>query len=745
MNTKRKARHRRVRQLMDRLAGMVVWVGGIATILSIMGIFAYLVWEILPLFRSATGSEMAYMQVERTNEGSLNTTLVGVDEYQEIAFVVAGSNIQFFDIAGERAIAEHSGLLPIEDTVQSAVLIGQKGHKLSLATKSGLVYPLSVNFRSVFEGNERSILPSRKIQNSISAMPEGEELLLHAHARQDDQQVIAALSASGNIWMTTVKEPDEFSFSEEVAISQRQLIVPAGVTITQMVLDGFGQRLIAGTNQGELLVWLLREGAATEVGRVAVSQAGDAVTALAYLLGDRTLVVGTKSGRVMTWVPEERMGNHLKRPMRKVASFRTHHGQVQGLSVSQRDKGFISSDSQGEVFLHYATTGKTLLNFNPSPTETRALRFSPKADGLAWLGSDGSLKTYSIHNPHPEVTFQALFAPLLYEGYDTPELIWQSSSGSDEFEPKFGLMPLIFGTLKGTFYAMVLAIPLAVMGAVYTAMFMHPHLRSIVKPTIEIMAALPSVVLGFLAGLWFAPLLEKILPSILTAMLLLPVVIGIVCVIWQMLPRPVKHFEKFGLDLLFLTLVVGGTLAACIGLNSSIEFLVFGGDYKHWIHEHLGLVYDQRNAIVIGFAMGFAVIPIIFSIAEDSLSNVPKHLVAGSLALGATQWQTLTRLVLISASPGIFSALMIGFGRAIGETMIVLMATGNTPIMDWSVFNGFRTLSANIAVEMPEAPHGGTLYRILFLSGLLLFAFTFCINTVAEVIRQRLRDKYSQF
>lgn len=113
--------------------------------------------------------------------------------------------------------------------------------------------------------------------------------------------------------------------------------------------------------------------------------------------------------------------------------------------------------------------------------------------------------------------------------------------------------------------------------------------------------------------------------------------------------------------------------------------------------------------------------------------------------MGATQWQTLTRLVLISASPGIFSALMIGFGRAVGETMIVLMATGNTPILDWSVFNGFRTLSANIAVEMPEAPHGGTLYRILFLSGLLLFAFTFAINTVAEVVRQRLREKYSQY
>jgi phosphate transport system permease protein len=190
-----------------------------------------------------------------------------------------------------------------------------------------------------------------------------------------------------------------------------------------------------------------------------------------------------------------------------------------------------------------------------------------------------------------------------------------------------------------------------------------------------------------------------------------------------------------------IVLVVWG----CLATNVWWESVLFAGHYKPWIQTHLGLNYDQRNAIVVGVAMGFAIIPIIYSISEEALSNVPKNLIAGSLALGATRWQTLTHLVLISASPGIFSALMIGLGRAVGETMIVLMATGNTPIMDWSLFNGFRTLSANIAVEIPEAPHGGTLYRTLFLAGLLLFVATFLLNTVAEVVRQRLREKYSQF
>ena len=292
---------------------------------------------------------------------------------------------------------------------------------------------------------------------------------------------------------------------------------------------------------------------------------------------------------------------------------------------------------------------------------------------------------------------------------------------------------------------MLLAVPLAVMGAVYTGMFMSPRLRGVIKPAIETMAALPSVVLGFLAGLWLAPLLEQIFPAVVGMVILMPLAVVLACVSWQAMPRSIQARGPSGIDLGVLTVVILATGIGCLMAYHTIESWLFGADYKGWLQSVFGLQYDQRNALVISLAMGFAVIPIIFSISEDSISNVPKHLIAGSLAMGATQWQTLTKLVLVSASPGIFSALMIGFGRAVGETMIVLMATGNTPILDWSVFNGFRTMSANIAVEMPEAPHGGSLYRVLFLSGLLLFAFTFVINTIAEVVRQRLRTKYSQY
>ncbi|WP_032485148.1 ABC transporter permease subunit, partial [Yersinia pestis] len=160
------------------------------------------------------------------------------------------------------------------------------------------------------------------------------------------------------------------------------------------------------------------------------------------------------------------------------------------------------------------------------------------------------------------------------------------------------------------------------------------------------------------------------------------------------------------------------------------------------LHEWLGDDYDQRNALVVGVAMGFALIPIIFSLAEDALFSVPPSLSQGSLALGATPWQTLLHVVLPSAYAGIFSAVMIGFGRAVGETMIVLMATGNSPIIGGSIFQGLRAMAANIAIEMPEAVVGSGHYRVLFLTALVLFCFTFLVNTLAEAVRLRLRERY---
>ncbi|MCU7376716.1 ABC transporter permease subunit [Paucibacter sp. O1-1] len=338
---------------------------------------------------------------------------------------------------------------------------------------------------------------------------------------------------------------------------------------------------------------------------------------------------------------------------------------------------------------------------------------------------------------------ERLWQKVWYEGYPEPKYVWQSTSGSDDFEAKLSLMPLAFGTMKAAFYAMLFAVPLAISGAIYTAYFMTPKVRNVVKPTIEIMEALPTVILGFLAGLWLAPLIEDHLPGIVVLLMLLPISILTTAFAWNKMPETWKHRlpETYQELMLLPVIIFVGWFSFAI--SPVIEVALFDGNTRQFITNDLGITFDQRNAFVVGIAMGFAVIPTIFSIAEDAIFSVPRHLSNGSLALGATNWQTLTKVVLLTASPGIFSAIMMGLGRAVGETMIVLMATGNTAILEWSVFEGMRTLAANIAVEMPESAIGSSHYRVLFLAAFVLFVFTFFFNTIAEVVRQRLRERYS--
>jgi phosphate transport system permease protein len=472
---------------------------------------------------------------------------------------------------------------------------------------------------------------------------------------------------------------------------------------------------------------------------MAARRPGVGITALSLLIGDRTLLVGDVDGGVSTWLilPDMPPAGLLKAHV-----FDAHAKPVVALAPSRRDKGFLSIDAGGQVHVRYATTGRTILTATTGLDGPSGLAFAPKADGFLVAAPSGRIAAWGLRNPHPQVTVQSLFGKMLYEGYREPTYVWQSTGGSDDFEEKFSLVPLIFGTLKGTFYALLIAVPISLLGALYASQFMHPTLKGIVKPVVEIMAALPSVVLGFLAGLWLAPMIERIVPGIF----LLPIVeaasILIALLLWRRLPLAFRRRAKIGTEVFLLLPVVVLAAWVAIRLGAWVEASSLGGDYRSWLLSALGITYDQRNSLVVGFAMGFAVIPIIFTIAEDALSNVPPYLSAGSLALGATRWQTALRVVLPTASPGIFSAVMIGFGRAVGETMIVLMATGNTPVMDWSIFNGFRALSANIAVELPEAPQGGSLFRVLFLAALLLFALTFTVNTVAEVVRLRLRKRY---
>jgi phosphate transport system permease protein len=450
--------------------------------------------------------------------------------------------------------------------------------------------------------------------------------------------------------------------------------------------------------------------------------------------------VAEDSGKLSQWfLIRDKGGNsHLT----KVKTFEQDI-RVKRIVPELRRKGMLVLDDQGTAVVLHATSERELVRFQiPDGTFQNAV-LSPRADKFVLENGTGEIATFDIVNPHPEISWKVLWEQVWYEGYEKPEYLWQSTSATNEFEPKFSLIPLTFGTIKAAFYAMLFAVPLSIMGAIYTAYFMEPKMRNWVKPSIEIMEALPTVILGFLAGLWLAPIVEQNLLAIISLFLVMP--LGILLFGWAWIKAPRSWVccwnDGWYAALLVPVMMLLGWVA--LEIAPFFEHWFFGGNVQTWFRNEFGIGYDQRNAVVVGIAMGVAVVPTIFSITEDAIFSVPRYLTMGSLALGATPWQTLIRVVLLTASPGIFSAIMIGLGRAVGETMIVLMATGNTPVMDLSIFQGMRTLSANVAVELPESEVGSSHYRILFLAALVLFAVTFLFNTTAEIVRQRLRQRYS--
>jgi phosphate transport system permease protein len=466
---------------------------------------------------------------------------------------------------------------------------------------------------------------------------------------------------------------------------------------------------------------------------------GVQLVGLSFLGGGFSLVAADSQGRITQWFPVRKGDTRVLKPIREFGPYKA----VSTLLLPEFNRrGFATLRNDGIFSIHYATSHRTLLERQMDVKPPLAAAFAPRNNGIL-MATEDRIYFWRVENHHPEVSWSSLWGKVWYEYYDEPAYTWQSSSAADDFEPKFSLVPVTFGTFKAAFYAMLFAVPLAILGAMYTANFMSYSMMAVVKPAIEIMGAMPTVILGFLAGIWFAPFAEMHIPGISCFLVMVVPAMFLASWLWARLPEAWRRRVPEGWEALLLLPVVVLTAIFAFQLGEFIENIWMHGDCRHWLSHELGIGFDQRNALIVGVAMGFAVIPPIFTITEDAIYGVPKHLIQGSLALGATPWQTMMRVVLPTASPAIFSAVMMGLGRAIGETMIVLMATGNTPVMDFSIFQGLRTLSANIAVEMPEAEVGSTHFRVLFLSGLTLFALTFLFNTLAEMVRHRLRRKYS--
>ncbi len=743
-----RARRKR-RTLLDNLATKVVGVGGFSIIASILAILLFIFTEIFPLFSNAEVSLSTSFKAQDILAGqgdAADVALLGLNEHQEIGYILSRTGrLSFFAVKDGAEVAHE--LFSLGEARVTSAIQSLKGKRLTLGTSDGRAILVEIDFGVRFKQGKRSYAPRAKQVADIT-LDENRSALTSLAAAGDVSETLAlsAITDDARVLLYLQQTEESLFGDAETTSSQIELEKIWSGTPASIALDATVRNFYMGSDDGKIYHWTLTPDAAPDfVSAVRVRNSPGAINTLNFLIGGRTLVAGESTGAVSAWFLVRDKTSPAGWRLTRIHEMTPHPSGVTAVAASARGKGFISGDANGGLHLEHTTSERHLASFSrKTGSAIELISYAPKANGALILDSAGEIAHWLVDNPHPEAGLKAFFGKVWYEGYEEPEHVWQSTGGTDEFEPKLSLVPLIFGSLKGTFYTLILSIPIAVLAALYTSQFMHPALRSKIKPTVEIMAALPSVVLGFLGGLWLAPRIEAVVPAVLLMSILIPVIVILAARAWDGVPLRIRNRFRPGIESMLLVPILLLAAWFCLYLNGAIENAFFGGSFKDWVYQTLNVGYDQRNALVVGMAMGFAVIPIIYTISEDALSNVPRTLISGSLALGATPWQTAIRVVLPTAAAGIFTAVMIGLGRAVGETMIVLMATGNTPIMDWNIFNGFRTLSANIAVEIPEAPVGGTLYRVLFLAAMLLFMITFAVNTVAEVVRQRLREKYQR-
>jgi len=858
---RREKKARRTVLIADAVADRTITIGGILVIVAVLGILVFLVAETFPLFRKGTANAEHTFPLEGRAEDVLG---VSVDDYKTLAFFLTkegkgslyhaktGVPLQRFSLDLEGRELTALATTPDRKYLvfgfsDGSVRFGALEFATEILSPGNLPQGLtkvdeqdSTDGSSVYSkipGNQfRKVSFSLTLDKEfISVSETGKPLVALAYhvSGQAERQARAfvALDQEGIPSLNLVTSKINLLTGERRAqVTRAQLPpLPQGVKAHSILLTEKADQVLVAERSGMVYRYNtadLNNPVLAETVRLVPGSS--TLTAFGFLLGGQSLVVGGAEGSLNIFFLLKKEGADSKdgQALQLTRSFDRLPSSAVFFEPAIMGKNFAVADSKGNLFVYHGTSQKLLVQF-PSDAKTqeyRTILLSPRMDGLLALQGDGRVRFWEFSVPHPETTFRTLFRKLWYEGYPEPTYTWQSSAMSEDYEAKFSLIPLIFGTIKAAFYSLLFAIPIAILGAIYTSEFVNLQVRAVVKPTMEMMASLPSVVLGFVAALVMAPVVETWIAAVLLLFLVVPTSLMVAAYLWQMIPLRmalrIQGSPKFIATLLVVALAIYGS----VKMGDWFEDIFFMGDFKAWVNgdvggpepmlfllalpvcflvgsivvsrfygRSLGLLlrkvsqfraalleigrwlgtvvlaglcslamakilallgmdvrgtfvdtYVQRNTLIVGFAMGFAVIPIIYTIAEDALNAVPEHLRAASLGCGATPWQTAIYVVLPTAISGVFSAIMIGMGRAVGETMIVVMATGNTPIIDMNIFNGLRALSATIAVELPEAVKGGTLYRILFLSGLVLFAMTFVINTVAEIIRLRFRKRAMQ-
>ncbi len=616
----------RRRRATDRLTRRLVTACGIAILLLMLLLFFWLIWVVLPLF-IAPGVQSGYSQQLWDRSAALAVGNDGVNGWRISSRGVA----RFIPLNGQPAEQALTLTPAPQQVVRSA---DQQTLLLNMQGALMLLQPTQQ------QGEAQWRFP---LGDQPFRLPQGKVAKMALATLNAGQWRIAALTEKGLSILTLGTNRQAATISLPQQQSDHLLFSPQGDLLY--------------TSQGNVLrVWQIDNGRALLRETQTLPHPPQSLNMLS---GGRTLLIQDEAGITQWFSIAGNQGPRLQR----IRTFEHSTGAQKVITEPQR-RVFATFNEKGMLKLFASKQDGPILQRQLAPGILDA-QFSPRGDSLL-IERQGSWQTLILNNPWPDVSWRSFWQKIWYENYPKADWVWQSTTAGDSYQAKFSLMPMVIGTLKAASLALLFATPLALAAAMYTAWFMAPGLRRWVKPAIEMMGALPSVVVGLIAGLWLAPHISQALIGVL----LLPLTLaGSLLLCGVMSARLPPRWRQPGREVLLLLPILLGVTLLTLWLPG-----VMMRDAGDWMPH-----YEQRNLLVAALAMGFALVPLIFTLAEDALFSVPGLLGQGSLALGATPWQTLTRVILPGASAGIFAALMIGFGRAVGETMILLMATGNTP------------------------------------------------------------------
>jgi phosphate transport system permease protein len=610
----------------DRFMGVAIRLGGVSVIIAVFGIFYFIGKEVVPLFKAAS--------VEKSASTSTATrpSILGVDEWGEMPFFYAGGDgVVFADLAtGGRKEISLPGLAGLTVT---ALAYDTVHGRVALGLADGRVGSFLVGYRRDFSPDGKSQLTPTLTEEPWFALSHGTgPVTAVSYGDSGAGRVIVAQrgspgSSSISILRLGMKRgligKGKLSLLEEMDASP---LLASEATLIRASPNG--AMVLVGCKNGEV-DYFLADAAGVSKRQSFQPFGGVAPRQMDFLFGGVSLVLTGENGQQAQWslFRKDESGERLFGETKVFPSL--GEGPVI-FAASQRNRTFLTGSGQ-EFSIRHSTSGAVRWQGKLDIVPTAAV-LDAKGENFIVAAANGDARSYAIHDPHPDADWRAFFGKVWYEGGAKPIYQWQSTGGTDDFEPKFSLMPLIFGSLKGTAYALLFSVPIALLAAVFSAAFLPLEVKRVVKPVMEIMSSLPSVVLGFLAGLWLAPLLEMRVPSVILMVLFIPSSAMLIGYIWCRLPFSLRNRFDAGKEWLVVIpfLALAGFVGWQLGPLLESVFFVYKdpttgnqvADFRLWWPQVTGTSFEQRNSLVLGFMMGFAVIPVIFTIAEDALSQM---------------------------------------------------------------------------------------------------------------------------